>query len=78
MINLMIFWISCSLLAAFIGSQKGEGLVSFVLGIVFGPIGLLIAISGKGNRRTCQYCRELINNQAVICPYCQKTIEKGY
>jgi len=55
-----------------IGSKKGEGVSAFLLGLLFGPFGILLALFSKGNRITCPHCRELVHKDATVCPNCQK------
>ena len=71
----VIFWILCGLIAGMIGSSKGAALSSFFLGILLGPIGVIIALVSNGDRRPCPYCKELVREKAVVCPHCQRDIE---
>lgn len=70
----LLIWLLFGIVAAMIGKQKGEGLSGFILGILFGPIGILIVLFGKGNRKTCPACKELIHKDATRCPRCQKDL----
>jgi hypothetical protein len=62
-----------------IGARKGEGCLAFIGGIVFGPFGILFALTSKGNRVACPHCRELMHKDATICPHCRehRTPEPG-
>jgi len=60
------------IVGAMIGARKGQGGLAFVLGVLFGRIGVLIAFFSSGNRKTCPYCRELIHKDATVCPHCQR------
>lgn len=71
-----IVWILCGIVAAMIGQGKGEGCLSFFLGVLLGPFGILIAIFSKGNRKQCPACKEFIHKEAVKCPKCQTDIPK--
>jgi hypothetical protein len=67
-------WLLFGIVAAMIGSKKGEGCGAFILGILLGPFGILIAIFSKGNRKTCPFCKELVHKDARVCPHCQREI----
>lgn len=56
------------------GSKKGEGCGGFIIGLLLGPFGILIALFSKGNRKQCPYCKELMHKEAKVCPHCQKNI----
>lgn len=64
-------WMVCGLIAALIGSTKGEGCLAFILGCFFGPLGILFAILSSGDRRPCPYCAEKIQKKARLCPHCR-------
>lgn len=61
-------------------SQNALGfLAGFVLGVLLGPIGLLIAFFIKPTgaklmegKRTCPFCKEPIHAEASVCPHCQR------
>ena len=74
-IGIIIFWLFCGIIAGMIGSKKGQGCLSFLVGILFGPFGIIIALLSKGKRRTCPYCKELVNEDAVICKYCRNSFK---
>jgi hypothetical protein len=71
----MIFvfsWLVCGIIAAMIGSKKGESCLGFIIGALLGPIGILLAILSRGNRKACPSCKEMINKKAKVCPHCQR------
>jgi len=70
----VLIWIACGIVAAIIGSGKGEGCAGFILGVVLGPIGILLALASSGNRRACPYCKEMIHREALVCPRCQRDL----
>lgn len=71
----LIFWIICGIVAGMIGSGKGQGCFGFIIGFLLGPIGIIIALISKGNRKQCPYCKEYINKDATRCPKCQSDLE---
>ena len=76
-----------SITAALIGSKKGLGVAGFFIGIILvgagatlagsyfgsllGILGVVIVLHMKGDRISCQYCKEYINPAATKCPKCQ-------
>lgn len=69
---LLLFWVTCGILAAAIGSKKGEAGIGLLLGLLLGPFGVLAAILSSGNRKPCPFCREAVHKDAVVCPRCQR------
>lgn len=67
----LISWLLFGLIGGMIGSKKGQGCGGFVLGLILGPIGLIIALLTKGDRVTCPFCKELIATNSKRCPKCQ-------
>ncbi len=68
----VVFWLLCGVVSAMIGEKKGEGCLGFFFGLLLGPIGIVIALLSKGNRKVCPFCKELINRDATVCPKCQR------
>jgi hypothetical protein len=68
----VVIWLICGIIGAMIGSKKGAGGTGFCLGVLLGPIGILIAIFMKGSGRKCAYCMEFLNPQATVCAHCQR------
>lgn len=71
---LPLLWILFAIVAALIGSPKGQGVLGFILGLLFGPLGVLIMLFTKGSKRECPYCKELVKQNATVCAHCQKEI----
>lgn len=74
MIELLIVWVVCGFIAAAIGSRKGASGSSFVIGLLLGPLGIVIVLVSKGHRVECPHCRELMHPDASVCPHCQRAI----
>lgn len=68
-----IFWILCAIAGATIGASKGVAFLGFLLGLVFGPFGIIFAAISRGNRRDCPACLSKIHPQATVCPVCKKS-----
>jgi len=59
-----------------IGSKKGEGCGGFVIGVLFGPLGILLAFVSSGNRKARSFCKELIHKDSIVCPHFQREVAK--
>jgi predicted amidophosphoribosyltransferase len=44
----------------------------FIIGVLLGPFGILIALFSQGNRKRCPHCRELIDKDATVCSHCHR------
>lgn len=85
---LFFVWPACALLAAFVGMQKGRsGLGWFLMGLMAGPVALLVAMAmgenwrqldldalEDGKRKRCPYCDEIIRKKAAVCRYCARDV----
>jgi len=81
----LLIWIGFGFVGSMIANRKGNGgCVGFILGILLGPLGLLIAFFSTDNeiekrRRTgdtkkCPYCAEYVKQEAVVCKHCGRTL----
>lgn len=82
----LIIWIAFGIIGSMIADKKGNsGVAGFLLGILLGPIGLLIAFftsdnpHGKerklGNTRKCPYCAEYVKPEAKVCKHCGRNLD---
>lgn len=71
---MLILWLACGVIAAMIGARKGEALMAFIAGAIFGPFGIIFALLSKGNRMNCPFCKELMHKEATVCPHCQREL----
>lgn len=66
---LAIFWLLFGIVSAIIASGRGNsGCLWFGLGVLLGPIGVVLAFTTGA---TCERCRKRISSKAEVCPYCQ-------
>lgn len=70
----VLFWFICAMLAGAIGGKKGEGGIGFLVGLFFGPFGVLFAILSSGKLIKCRFCKERIDKEASICPHCRQNL----
>ncbi len=79
-------WLACGGLGAFIASSRGgNGGLGFLLGAIFGPLGVLaaFAVGGKvetqtanapeSDSKTCPMCAETVRKAALVCRFCGHT-----
>jgi RNA polymerase subunit RPABC4/transcription elongation factor Spt4 len=74
--ELIVIWLLFGIIGGLIGSKKDAGCLGFTVGILLGPIGIIIALVMKGNQRKCPACKKLIDPKATICPYCHSDVQK--
>ena len=83
----LIIWIGLGAVGAMISSGKGNsGCGGFILGVLLGPIGLLIAFFSSdnekvkrkksGNTKKCPSCAEYVKNEALMCKHCGRSFEE--
>ncbi len=73
----MAIWPICPLLAASIGSRKGDAIGSFLMGALLGPLGVILAVlsSGDGETATCPHCRGRVSPKARLCKHCRTALK---
>lgn len=70
---LWVIWLLCFIACAVIGGRKGNLIGAMFLGLVLGPLALIIvAASADKNKKTCKFCAMGIPIKATTCPYCRK------
>jgi len=70
-------WVACALLGAIVGSAKQSSGAGFVLGLLFGPLGVIAAFAMDG-RRQCPACAARLNQGARKCAACGAVLPEGF
>lgn len=79
----VITWIICAIAGGKIGAKKGHMTAGVLLGLILGPIGLIIVlIMGtnddraleQGGVRRCPYCAEQVKAEAIVCKHCGRDL----
>lgn len=88
----ILIWIICGVIAAAIGSSNGEnGCSWFGIGIILGPLGVILSFFAKGKEqkerekakkgyssiyKVCPMCAEIIKKEAIVCKHCGSNLSK--
>jgi len=74
----VVIWLACGVISSTVAQSKvHSSCLWFGIGIIFGPLGLLIALvmPGAWKGKPCPYCKKWIHRDAVKCPECQSTLD---
>lgn len=85
---LVLLWALCSLIGAYVASQRGYSWIfGLLVGFALGPVGVLIAALLKEDReprrlpvderKRCPRCAEWIMVEALICRFCGYSLDTG-
>jgi hypothetical protein len=79
-IAVVVGWIACGLIGGALASEKGRGSDGLLLGFLFGPIGIVIAlllppkaVAHKQGTKHCPYCATAIDVSEMKCPNCRRS-----
>lgn len=64
-------------ISAWIGAQKDSAGAGFILGLLLGPIGILITALAIDQRQKCPACGDRINTAAAKCRSCGSRLRWG-
>jgi hypothetical protein len=67
-------WLACGLLGHIVGAQKEAGTTGTVLGLLFGPLGVIVA-GFIDARPICPTCGTRLNGQPTLCPACKTSFK---
>jgi len=84
----LFLWLGFGVVSAMIASSKGNsGCLWFFIGVLLGPIGLLMSFFTsdneqeknlrKGNTKRCPYCAEYVKQEAIVCKHCGRRLDSG-
>jgi hypothetical protein len=86
----VVFWLFCAVVSASIAVGRGRsGFGWFLLGLLFGPFALAVALlpTAEATRQEqarreglapgwqkCPFCAEVVRAEALVCRYCQREL----
>jgi hypothetical protein len=76
--DLLIWFIIFGLISGAIGSRKGATISGFFVGLLLGPIGIIVTLVSKGDRVKCEHCKEYIDPEASKCPNCAGSLVNSH
>lgn len=66
----IMIWAFCGVIAGLLGHYKGVGCGGFVVGVLLGPLGIILILMSVGNRVKCRFCQQYIDPKSITCPVC--------
>ncbi len=65
----------CAIIGMIIASRRNATLGGFLIGLVFGPLGVVASFALDG-RPKCAKCASRLSSGAETCPYCRTDVER--
>lgn len=75
-VTVMIWvWVVSVILATMVGNRVDQPVGGFLVGLVFGPLGVLIvALYAHVRTRSCPSCGKVVRTDINVCPFCGRPI----
>ena len=75
MIQFLLFWLLFGALCYWLAEKQGrDKRIAFVVGFIFGILGLIYYLIAGEKKEICPFCKEKIKKGATVCPHCQREI----
>ncbi len=68
------WWLLFAAVVGAIGAVKGRPGLGCALGLLLGPVGLVILLVMSGTLRDCPHCSALISRVAPVCSRCGRRL----
>ncbi len=68
--EIVIWFVIGGLVGVICGRARGREGAGALLGMLLGPLGWLVILAGRDDRRKCQECRGVIDQLAKRCRHC--------
>jgi hypothetical protein len=74
-VSIVVYCTFFGFIGYFIGANREAGAAGALMGVLLGPIGILIAAISADGRKKCPQCLERVNTNAKICASCRTPLE---
>jgi hypothetical protein len=71
-----VFWLACAFVAGVVGSRHQSGYLAAFCGLLFGPLGIVLAFVLDG-RPQCPECNGRLDGKPRVCRHCRAAIVWG-
>ena len=73
----LLVWLCCGLLGWIVGFRRNAALAGLVLGILFGPLGVVAAFA-LDSRPQCPYCKGRLDGRGILCQFCGGSLSEHW